>query len=793
MSSLFQRWTRSSDGSGRVSEGVIVRSAWRDDGCARELARLPALSLDGQPRGVTARLRIAAEARHGARRGACAPGARRRRSLPPTRTTSTTWTAACRSRRRRSRAATCGSSGPAATIASGTRIADHSFGALDLLKTLSSHPTLPLLSRDNRWNYLGLVNEPCFEKPTGSRPEPATACGSTCAIRACAAGSVRERQEVPGRRDRRARGKTVPVGSYYGEPTGVVGLRLFPNPDFDEKARQGSGTRSATTRDPDLLRLARTWCGRTASACRAASATSARTRSSRPPIPRTRSGRTSARTSAPSTSGWTASSTGRATTTDATSYQLLHTSRPGTLDTSLVSTDNINNPRTMNAVYLLGPRLGIAKQLGQGDAGRRRARQQAVQRLRSTERTRCAVLRAAEHDLDAARAEGRLRFGRRARRAQPRVPQHRPLQRGVAAALPPAHRRPGRSRRSRSRTRAKNSVYWQATERQTPDMARFFLASDATRTTEGRAGRRAVPDRGRGDARARQDGVRRHAARAATRASCRRCRRASTWRAANGHGLSRRAGTSTGRGPRRTSSRQQMREIVLAPTTSSTTTILSTELRVPSRCSQTNAAARSRPTRIARQHLGQLLVAVLQGPAARSARSQCGIPLTGAAVRLPAAGGRPRLHAAGLARQPVVDGAVPAEQHRRAVQGRARRSTARMQVVRGLDRADALARAAREGPDVRDRDRGPGVGIIDRTTGGKLSACRRATFPPACGRCSASGAAGSVRCSSEGVVFESGRSRRARRSTCWRASTPRRRRMPDDTAQRAQEEAVATC
>ena len=38
-------------------------------------------------------------------------------------------------------------------------------------------------------------------------------------------------------------------------------------------------------------------------------------------------------------------------------FQLFHTSRPGTLDTSLVSTDNINNPRTMNAVYNLGPRL----------------------------------------------------------------------------------------------------------------------------------------------------------------------------------------------------------------------------------------------------------------------------------------------------------------------------------------------------------------------------------------------------------------------------------------------------
>ena len=32
----------------------------------------------------------------------------------------------------------------------------------------------------------------------------------------------------------------------------------------------------------------------------------------------------------------------------------MHSYPPGTMDTSLVSTDYINNPRTMNAVYLLG-------------------------------------------------------------------------------------------------------------------------------------------------------------------------------------------------------------------------------------------------------------------------------------------------------------------------------------------------------------------------------------------------------------------------------------------------------
>ena len=33
-----------------------------------------------------------------------------------------------------------------------------------------------------------------------------------------------------------ARGKNVEAGSYYGYATGIVGLRLFPNPDFDEAA-----------------------------------------------------------------------------------------------------------------------------------------------------------------------------------------------------------------------------------------------------------------------------------------------------------------------------------------------------------------------------------------------------------------------------------------------------------------------------------------------------------------------------------------------------------------------------
>src|SRR5437588_583795 len=45
-------------------------------------------------------------------------------------------------------------------------------------------------------------------------------------------------------------------------------------------------------------------------------------------------------------------------------YQLFHTSRPGALDTSFVSTDYMNNPRTMNSLYNFGARMALAKKWG---------------------------------------------------------------------------------------------------------------------------------------------------------------------------------------------------------------------------------------------------------------------------------------------------------------------------------------------------------------------------------------------------------------------------------------------
>ena len=45
-------------------------------------------------------------------------------------------------------------------------------------------------------------------------------------------------------------------------------------------------------------------------------------------------------------------------------YQAIHSYPPGTLDTSLESTDYIVNPRTMNAIYNLGARLELSRHWG---------------------------------------------------------------------------------------------------------------------------------------------------------------------------------------------------------------------------------------------------------------------------------------------------------------------------------------------------------------------------------------------------------------------------------------------
>src|SRR5262249_37660713 len=94
--------------------------------------------------------------------------------------------------------------------------ANHTAGAFDLLKTVSSHKDMAYGGR-NRWSWLGLVNEPCFTEATG--PDAAR-FGLWLDRRdpGCPPDPFADPAKYPGVRVG-ARGKTVPVASYYGEPT----------------------------------------------------------------------------------------------------------------------------------------------------------------------------------------------------------------------------------------------------------------------------------------------------------------------------------------------------------------------------------------------------------------------------------------------------------------------------------------------------------------------------------------------------------------------------------------------
>lgn len=240
-------------------------------------------------------------------------------------------------------------------------LVNRSAGALDFLKVLSDHPALLKIdanfSRDHRWEYLGLVNDPCFQKATG--PDP-NRWGLWLDTRRpdCQPDPFENEQKYPGvntgSRGTTVGGKDFPAGSFYGYETGIVGLRLFPNPNFDEAAaRHWDPVRYYTDpsyyNDKNLVRPYRV--GMSCAFCHVGP------NPTKPPAD-------------PDNPKWENLSSEVGAQYfwierifywqgDQTNFvwQLFHASRPGTLDTSFISTDNINNPRSMNAVYLLQDRL----------------------------------------------------------------------------------------------------------------------------------------------------------------------------------------------------------------------------------------------------------------------------------------------------------------------------------------------------------------------------------------------------------------------------------------------------
>jgi hypothetical protein len=246
----------------------------------------------------------------------------------------------------------------------------NSAGALDFLKVLSSHPQLPWeMGRDKRWEKLGLVNEPCFEKATG--PDPKRWGLWLDHRRAdCPPDPFENEQKYPGVQVG-ARGKAVGpngerlgVGSYYGYATGIVGLRLLPNPDFDEKAaRHWDADKYYTDKnyynDKKLVRPYRV--GMSCGFCHVGP------NPLKPPKDPDNPKWENLSSNVGAQYFWTDRIFIWENDKSNFVWQLFHTYRPGSLDTSFVSTDNINNPRTMNAVYMLPERLELARRWGKED------------------------------------------------------------------------------------------------------------------------------------------------------------------------------------------------------------------------------------------------------------------------------------------------------------------------------------------------------------------------------------------------------------------------------------------
>jgi hypothetical protein len=230
------------------------------------------------------------------------------------------------------------------------------YGAFDLLKTISSYPTFKY-SRDNRWNYFGIVNEPCFDKATGPDPDH---FGLWLDKRRsdCPADPFADASKYPGVKLGARGDGVVPVGSYYGEPTGIVGLRLFPNPAFDEAARKNWDPDRYYT-DPDyylrkdLIRPYRV--GMSCGFCHVGPDPT------KPPADPEHPEWKDLKSAVGAQYFWFDRVFGWSGDESNVIIQVLHADKPGALDTSLVSSDDIVNPRTMNAVYNLRARLALAR------------------------------------------------------------------------------------------------------------------------------------------------------------------------------------------------------------------------------------------------------------------------------------------------------------------------------------------------------------------------------------------------------------------------------------------------
>jgi hypothetical protein len=207
------------------------------------------------------------------------------------------------------------------------RMAQRGFGIADLLKTIDSR------RRNSRFQDMGLVNQPGFEE--AAHPDQYGLWLDT--------GPQEDGVDA----------------AVYGRPSGVIGLRVYPNPKFDSEARKRWDPQRYYSdpnyyNDPNLVRpyvvgMACGFCHVSFNPVRPPE---------NPEKPKWQNlSSTIGNQYLNSSRIFAASAAG-----DSYAYQLLHSWARGTVDTSFLATDNLNNPSNMNSIYAVPARMKVAQE-----------------------------------------------------------------------------------------------------------------------------------------------------------------------------------------------------------------------------------------------------------------------------------------------------------------------------------------------------------------------------------------------------------------------------------------------
>ncbi len=314
------------------------------------------------------------------------------------------------------------------------RMAQHGLGTADLLKTIDSR------MRGSRFKEMGLVNQPGFHQ--AAQPDQYGLWLD--------AGPQEDGVDP----------------TVYGRPSGIVGLRVYPNPRFDEAARKAWDPKRYFS-DPvyfDDPKLVRPYVvGMSCGFCHVSF------NPLKPP-------------DNPEAPQWSnLSSTignqyfkagqvfGNGATIESFAYQLFHSWAAGTVDTSFIATDNLNNPGAINAIYAIPARLTVAHEEEiAGGALNFPGEQQNM-----------FVPHVLKDGADSVGLIGALSrvYVSIGEYSQEWLRDHNALVGGTS-------QRPFEVARAQ-----KNSVYWQATAKRLPNLARFFAKMQGPKLADAPGGK----------------------------------------------------------------------------------------------------------------------------------------------------------------------------------------------------------------------------------------------------------------------------------------------------------------